>query len=565
MSKEELKYQAGQLYDVAEISAIGAVPLGFVADTLRMLNPALENEMALEIATNHDYRGKNELSRDDFVAAVEFAMQTTDTAVAIQLVRDVVIRMRVAFRRRYLMYDAPANSPPPALLENPRSIAMFRELWGFVARDSDVMTRHQLRRLVSAVLPDAPGDASNIVKAALGDRESDGIALFEFMMVVQPATMHRTLSDMLHRARTEFGSANGAPSPPPKPAAGSGSAADGRLAVNRLAQEVALLRTADFKAEDRFQKTLGSRALDQQLPSPVARLPPPKPLADEAMERELAKLRTENAQLQHSLALALGSGPGTHSGGHHHSVNEKADRAVVQELEAEIKRLRAQLAISTEAADLSSLLRVAASQGSATHWAVLRDHFIDENPLIGKHAYVRAAARRFDDPNSPISTVLGQYELLVQGYQALYRDARGKYDALKAKRFDAASATKSIAGVGFGTPVRSAGARAAAVGALTSPVHQDATAYRWADLDREPTPDLKRTGLPGDPLLTDAERAVVRAKLAAQMRRSARHYTPTRGATSRMTSPSMAPPPVDDALVPSIDSIHLLRALRQPN
>ena len=555
MSKEELGHYAALLYEVVEPNNSTSIPVDQVSQALKLINPALDTTMAAGIAADHDSRGKQTLTKQDFVDAVCFALQTTDMGDAIQIVRDLTIRMRVAFRRRYLMYDAPASTPPPALLENPRAVSMYRDLWDFLCSGTEQMTRAELRKLVSAILPDHPNEAASVVKAALGDRETDTISFLEFLMVIQQATSVRSLSEMVELARRRFDQDRdlqvAAQRKIDSTVSSAGFAADRAQSIAtqlkenaRLQQEVATILSSENIATERAKSVLyagrsngtASTLLDS-LPVVPSPLSPPRPAADVALEREVAVLRTENERLQH--ALAVQGGKASDDGQNQQTLaaiksQRERENGLIREietLEKELKQARAQIAISTEASELVSLLRQAPTLGKSKT-EILKEHFIEENSLLGKHKYIRDVASRFDDPNSPVSLLIGQYELLISGYQALYRDLKGRWEHAKSKRFNPMEAAKNIVQQAQNTP--SAGKPLSA----PSPVQVNSSVFSWAEIDLPPTDQLRHTGLPGDPLLTDQERHQLRAKLAAQMRSTARHYTPTN--TSRNQNNNMS-------------------------
>lgn len=196
-------YQAAldALYDVTEVSTVGGIPATVVTDALKLVNPGLDNDHAASIVAKYDARGKQLLGKEEFQAAVRMVLQSTDTPDAIQILRDLVSRMRLTFRRRYLMYEAPVNQCPPPLTQNATAVAMYRELFDVVARGDDYITRPALKALTLEVLADHPTDAANVVKAALGETERDLIGFEEFIMVMQPASARRPLSEMVDIAK----------------------------------------------------------------------------------------------------------------------------------------------------------------------------------------------------------------------------------------------------------------------------------------------------------------------------------------------------------------------------
>jgi hypothetical protein len=550
MSRAELILRLNHLYEVVEVNNIGAVPLQVAAETLRLVNPGLAVVQAEAIALDCDSRGKQQLTKEDFGRAALTCLQNTDVSDAIGLVKDLTARMRVAFRRRFLMYDAPANSPPPTLLENAKAVAMYRELFDIASRDADGMSRPELHRLMHAVLPEYAVDAANACKAALSDQETDLIGFYEFMMVLQPCTSRRCLSDMLIVARRELSNstdddfvhvAAGSVSSGPKatPSKPGQRPLVQKTATERLRQELQSYQMHETFADQRAQSTMSTRVALASLPHIPPPPAPPKVAADEELERINDTLRLENEDLRRRNALLTaelanaeaqlrqavqGKSRGRSQsrsiapGSSHEASNsyDEGDYAArIQELEDELRQARARLAIAGETAELVSLLR----RGDSAH-SVVRHFYQDESVLIGKHHYLQEASNPFLDGVSPICTILGQYDLVVVGYQALYRQLRARCDSEKTKStFDPVEAARSIVPRGsvHVTPAR----RGSTSVARSSPM-------RWKDLDREPTADMRGTGTLADPLLTDEGRHMLRAKLAAQMRGTARHYTPQR-------------------------------------
>jgi hypothetical protein len=546
MSRADLIGRLNQLYDVVEVNNIGAVPLPVAVETIRLINPNITHEQAEVIAADCDSRGKQQLTREDLNRAALTCLQNTDVADAIGLIRDLTTRMRVAFRRRYLMYDAPANSPPPSLLENSKTVAMYRELFDLSSRDSDGMSRRELHRLMHTVLPEYTVDATNAVKAALSDQDTDHIFFYEFMMVVQPCTSRRCLSDMLAIARRELikesagedfeSLATGTPAREASRASNAKMALGSRptkTATDRLRQELLSYQMHESFADQRAAHTLSSRVALPTVPDIPAPPAAPKVLADEELERENTKLRIDNEDLRRqnaTLAAELSnfeqqnrtlvanstnrgrSQSRANSSVYHLDRSDDADPSDrVRMLEEELRQARARLAISTETNELCSLLR----RGENAH-TVVRNFYPDESVFIGKHQYLQDAVKPFMDGVSPICTIIGQYDLIVVGYQALYRQLRAKSDTAKSQStFDPMEAARSI------VPKQPLHATPSRRG---SPSKARASPMRWKDLDRAPTADMRGTGTLADPLLTDEERHTLRAKLAAQMRGSARFY-----------------------------------------
>jgi hypothetical protein len=578
MSKSELITRLNQLHDVVEVNNIGAVPSQMAAETLRLINPGLLQEMSEAIALDCDSRGRQQLTREDFARAGLTALQNTDVTDAIGIVKDLTARMRVAFRRRFLMYDAPANEPPPSLLENSRTVAMYRSLFDLSARDADGISRSELHRLVQVVLPEYPVDATNVCKAALSDRETDLIGFYEFMMVLQPTTSRRHLSDMLAIARRELADAKDdnfaslasgtdsqsrrlQGSTPDRVASTSLSAtavgqrpatrsADPKGATDRLRQELQGYQMQEAYADQRAQETLSSRATLATVPNVPKPPPPPKAEADEELTRRNLQLQLENEDLKRhnqtllaelqsceaqlnnntrqrgrSASRAGSMAPGS-SQQHDDVYDDDALRERhVKQPEEELRQARARLAIASETTELSALLR----RSDNAH-ATVRNYYQDESVLVGKHRYLQEAVRPMLDGVSPMSTIVGQYDLLIVAYQGLYRQAKTKIDSEKAKStFDPVSAARSI--VPTSTPSVARVQRGSPSKTRSSPM-------RWKDLDREPTADMRGTGTLADPLLTDDERHTLRAKLAAQMRGGARYYDSRASSRSRARSPS---------------------------
>jgi hypothetical protein len=569
MSKDDLIQRLHLLYEVVEVNNVGAVPLSVASETLRLVNPGITVDQAEVIAMDADSRGKQLLQRDDFTRAALTCLQNTDVSDAIGLIKDLTVRMRVAFRRRFLMYDAPANSAPPSLLENAKMVAMFRELFDMISRGTEKISRHDMKRLMNCVLPEYSVDAGNACKAALGDGETDHIGFYEFLMVVQPTTVRRCLSDMIVLARREAAEFESEFAPAPsrgrsthgpseaRADATKGPHVGGHNATERLRQELQSYRMQEHFADQRVADAMASKTLL----APVPQIPLPPPTAQVAANEELVtentKLRLRNEELERmhrtlsaenaslvkllngtrggdrSVVDAYGQPTGT-------ATDERTQR--IAELEDELRQARARLAISGETRELVALLR----RGDNPH-SVVRNFYPDESVFVGKHQYLREACKTFDDGVSPISTILGQYDLIIVGYQALYRQLRSKYESERAKStFDSMEAARSIVPRGqVVTPTRRG----------ASPAQTRASPMKWKELDREPTVDMRGTRTLADPLLTDEERHLLRAKLAAQMRGTARHYTPSksRSNTSQASGDVMA------SILTSQDALHRLQ------
>lgn len=581
MRKTDLIAAIVTLYDVVEVNSVGAVPIQVAIETIKLINTALTSEQAAGIAADCDSRGKQLLSKDDFVNALSTALVTTELSDAFQLVRDLTARMRVAFRRRYLMYETPANVPPAALTENARTVATFRELFDLEAHGAETISRTQLRRLVVALLHGFPVDANNACKAAIGDKDTDQIGFFEFLVVLQPATSRRRLSDMLAMGVRHLehdgtgmavGSAKKKASDTDSSMSGSAkSSAPGHVpmsvATERLKQELNGYKALDAHADRKFHEALGVRPVATALPTVPPPLPPAMAVVDERKERELSTLKLENEALHHEISQlrleVMGSSNGprprkdTLDDDPRESLLQQAETKA-SELEKELRLVKAQLAISQEAGQLSALLR----QGSNLH-SVIRDYYPDEAVFVGKQQYLREVSDLLVfEPGSPIAMVLTQYDLIVTGYQSLFRDMRLKYEHAKARRIDPIEAAKQVVPTSSSTPRQQASMAGTPsdgrVHRRDSPVQVRASPLRWKDLDRDPSPAMKRTGMLSDPLLTDSQRHELRARLAAQMRNSARHFVPQ----SRKISSSPTPhdprsgSPSDGAAVAAVSSSH---------
>lgn len=604
------------LYEVAEVSSLGGIPTGVAVDALRLVNPALEADEAEGIVAANDARGRQILGKEDFQAAARTALDHLETSEKVHILRDLVLRMRITYRRRYLMYDAPPNHCAPVLLQNAHTVAMYRELFDVAAHGDDFISRHDLRTLAFEILPDFPTDACNIVKAALGDGERDLIGFEEFIMVLQPATSRRTLSEMVdiakhritgsstgavgyyeasRREAQQLGSSRDLPSSPQHQQRSGQDAAAGAMitstwqstssitaapstngttptrqqqlttaignrpkqsvdqitAATSLHHELAQAKHHHEVAEETFRTILtGNQRLTA--PSTMRSMMHREDQSGHVptlQERELAQLRIENEELKHKLAvnesfaraqqsssLLKASSPATGESRNtapRSLASGNGDREDlvrhIRELETELRSCRAQLAVRTEAHQLMAMLK----QHNTTQEG-LRAYYHDESTLVSKHEYLRNISSTLTEDmniNSPFGLVVSQYDLIVCGYQALYRSFKASVESSKQqqlRQFNSYAAANSI--VPKNVPTRHVTPSRA-----QSPAKALAAPLRWADLDAEVSADMKRTRTLRDPLLTDEERHQLRAKLATQMRGAARHYTPPR-AGSRAAS-----------------------------
>ena len=127
-----------------------------------------------------------------------------------------------------------------------------------------------------------------------------------------------------------------------------------------------------------------------------------------------------------------------------------------------------------------------------------------------------------------------------------------EYERAKEKKYDSLSAARSII-------PRNAPVPGPVPSMSRSPVRRLASPARWSELDRDIDPSMKGTGTLADPLLTLEERNTLRAKLATQMRGSARYYQPQTASSSlsRGSSPSStwkAATPSPAAVDPTVDA-----------
>jgi hypothetical protein len=213
----------------------------------------------------------------------------------------------------------------------------------------------------------------------------------------------------------------------------------------------------------------------------------------------------------------------------------------ISSLESELRLCKAQLDIQNEAVELFHLLK--RSSTSET----MRRQYTDENPLIAKHEYLRNNGDVVDR-NSPQAVLLSQYELLVCAYQSLYRSLRetgvrpgvtsaseshgGSRSASRAASMTRAAVKGGHSSVGRrrspAPSSRSQSTTSMGVGRRSpSMARQVAVSpFRWRDVDLPVSNELWKTGTLGDPVLTREERAVLRNKLATQMRSAARTKSP---------------------------------------
>jgi len=640
-----------------------------------------------------DSRGLQLLTKDDFVRACAITLQNTPSEDAGKALKDLVYRMRTAFRHRYLMYDAEMAMPPPSLVENVKTVEMFRELFDLMSNGKDEILREQLAKLAHTVLHDSKMDAMSVCKAALGDVVTDQIHFNEFIMVLQPATSRRCLSDMVKLMKdsvqhdtqqtlrfvepTQAWKANQSASINTTAPYSKGSrfymdqqATAPSLSQQSMASELARYKQLEEIAQRRADNILGAPAptlvssilqdSPQRGPYGLSKSAAPPPTAPsgtpgagetggvgvptpgggasgnqqtagflsansisfESMDKgEIAQLKLENSKLKsdvlrlqmHVTAVAPsggGDGRGGSVTGTSHlsfagnilddpmSITAEAINNVsgggtnntahlMQEvsrleqdrerwmhrselLENELRMCRAHLHTAQEGNELIKALR-----GTTSVHSTVRDFFPDEAALVAKQDYVRETSRATIEVEtggqpSALTTVMAQYDLLVVAYQALYRELRKRYESSRPKRFDPVKAAANIVPHTFSPtpqqqrsasrPKGGGGEGGGLGGGFTnsrSPVPSKMFAsspLRWSDLDRDPTPDMKNTGMLSDPLLTDNERNFLRQKLAAQMRNSARHYSPKK-------KPSQRKLPQNETVMTSVDAMQRLHTL----
>lgn len=200
---DSLEGDIADLYSIVEVQKQHAVPAAVAADALRLINPDLSAEEIQSLVRNHDGLGAGTLRELEFTTVVRHAIRDADLAEASQLLRDLVFRMRVAFRRRYLMYEASPNIAPDFLLDNVTTANHYRIVFDLISGGADWITRPQLRELLMRVAPDphlrsAVGSA---VKAAMGPADRpNSVGFEEFAMVLHPLTQHIPLSTLADRA-----------------------------------------------------------------------------------------------------------------------------------------------------------------------------------------------------------------------------------------------------------------------------------------------------------------------------------------------------------------------------
>jgi hypothetical protein len=543
-SRIHLNNAISALYEVVEVNNIGGIPSSVATEALRLVNPALAPDHAAALVAEADTRGRQQLTREDFIHAVSLCLQNTELSDAVRVTKDLVLRMRTTYRRRYLMYDALPNTPAPALLDNAKLVSTFRELFDLVSNGAETITRTQLRLIVQDVLPDFSTDATNIVKAALGEGEDDAIGFYEFMMVMQPATSRRALSDMVRMAKARrAGDANdgslGAKSVTASNGGGTSTpsnATAGAVGVrmpaqhNALRSELEQYRQLNAAMEQKFKAVIGTPVINtSSFSATTARAAAtPTPAKDHfqsVAEAEIAALKVQNEELRHQITVLESSkGMPESSSGRSPSRSVGAGQRPSQglppdaeqriaDLEKELRLTRSQLAVAQESTKLAAAMRDIPASAVAK---VAREHGADENALIAKQKYLREIMSSIHDQESPVYTVVTQYDLLVTMYQAMYRETRGKLEATKRKPFDAAAAAKQI--IPASNVVVPSGGLHRGHSVLS------AAPMSWSEIDRPADAEMRHTRMLSDPLLTLEERNVLRAKLASQMRGAARHY-----------------------------------------
>ncbi|KEG10118.1 hypothetical protein DQ04_04151090 [Trypanosoma grayi] len=455
MTEASLDACASDLFDLVELNGAEAVPAATCVEMLRRVNASLSHDVAVALVNDAKSPGRRDLDRDAFTAALLRVLRSMPYQNSLRVLRDVTRSLRLAFRKRYLMMDVKANTPIPSLTENPTVVSLFQELFVVAAKGGAYITRSQLRQLVHDILPGDRGSASNVVKAAMSEDDSDLIGFYEFVTVMQPITSRLSLSDLVEQFRCRRAAsgewrpsssdaapsslrgaesaAPSAPTPPPGP----------------LGAELQMYRQWDAEAQRRFAgvSMQGCIGAASGLPSPPSFLTSGAAVRGEGvcggksktvLEQEVVRLQRENEALRHDLLRAQTRRPSVRieDGGRVMELSgdeffNEENTILRSELAATKERLRmcqATIDLQEDMTAIGAILRTGCTSREA-----LLNVYPDESALLHRyHHLVQRAERQRDavgPPGSPARLLLAQLDVVVQGYQALYRQLREAMDA----------------------------------------------------------------------------------------------------------------------------------------
>eukprot|EP00758_Cryptobia_borreli_P003770 Tbor_TRINITY_DN3975_c0_g1::TRINITY_DN3975_c0_g1_i1::g.720::m.720 len=526
--RDMLDTQIRNLYKIIEVPNIDAVTSSVACDTLRLANPSISVEQTRTMVNACDEGKEGKLSVLQFSTLIRNGLDNMDPYDAAMMLKVLVSKMQMTFRRRLLTYDSPPNVLPKFLLG---SSASYRQLFEKISKN-DYITRQTFNEVVDGIFVHHTGSMSqamqslgnNIIKAAADTEDRRGFIGFnEFMMLLNVATNHMPISEIIRRGeeyiknrRVHYETNNRI----------SSLHYDAESSVG-LPKSNNTSNNPGEIIEGSHRITQGIYGASQYLHMKPENLSNPRTLttvgeSDSVLElkEQLAKFAVEREELKAEIAKWKQKTC--------NDINQNdsnlLERDVAQQnsepdanhriaiLENELRLCKSELGLANEAAELFNLLKRYSDPLEA-----LRSHFLSEAPLIAKHRFLREKADIIN-VNSPQGLILGQYELLVCGYQALLRkkDEVKRCTSTQPSSFVHAKSSLSRSSVSRSSPSVS----------MNRCARVRASPFKWSEIDRAVSNDAWGTGTIADPILTQEERTNLRSKLATQMRSVARTKSP---------------------------------------
>ena len=508
MSREELDQEALNLYSVVEVQNISGVPVGVAVDTLLLVNPQLSREECKMMVNEAESTGEGKLRPGDFCSVVQLALKEKNSLIeeSIGSLRTLVYRMRLAFRRRFLMYDAPPNHAPPYLLENSTSTTMYRNIFDTASNGGDFISRNTFNELVEVILRDHRGLAASVMKAAVDTDDREGFIGFEeFVMVLQPATREIPLSMLLRRAETSSvgdhqishrslsETHKGRSESGPRPGAwldnlhmradesesrgrsqSTSMAATahlkGELLNIRADDEAAAIKTHSIIQASKRQGVFptqgmpfstnqpsdvlnggGSQLMNVEVRTQLQDVDTSLPLLDRVSQLEelLAKARLENKRLKQDITHWKLEATSKTESKTRTSLHSDANQKNHEDVDPRhlLSNLEAELRLcKAQLGFQNEAVELFNLLKRSSTSEAMRRMYTEESALVSKHEYLRKTGDVVDR-NSPQAVLLSQYELLVCAYQSLYRSQREAGSARSASASGrSVSQTNSLAG-----------------------------------------------------------------------------------------------------------------------
>ncbi|KAH9598182.1 hypothetical protein LSM04_006108 [Trypanosoma melophagium] len=110
MAEDTLHTYASDLFGVIEINAAEVIPIPSCVETLFSLNTNLSHEKAEMIVKGTVLR----------------TLENKSYRNALSVLRDLILRLQLTYRKKYLMMDVGANTPISSLTENPTVVGLFK-------------------------------------------------------------------------------------------------------------------------------------------------------------------------------------------------------------------------------------------------------------------------------------------------------------------------------------------------------------------------------------------------------------------------------------------------------